>query len=445
MANKYKTANGSYFIKRSAKAYDADNSSDKEKKGTRQEMERRSNISRDARKVLSEDEQEQLASKSGIAGVSTGGGDPLPKGSKDNEFLVAEDAEEAEEMREMTNGNIPVRVQQERNKDGTFAGTPQEKDEKGNKIRNDPDKVTHTAVQGEDVFEMLGISPEEAEKRLSSIGYSYDEFKQEMLGTYGQIKSRVEDPERARINKRIAVLRKIREDKAEKEKQKLEKQKAKEKEEKQAQKEIQQETEQAQKYEEEVKADTYDYEGKTGHSREYYVENARFLSDIVNEQINNLVKKGVDVTKHLAALNSGSDTKGRQQVYGPQGLARFMAWNKKRKEKNSEQPQPKEEESVQKESTESTPTPSQTKKTADDFKKEERAKQIYQNVPKAKENAYNNLNKLLGSKKFADRARNLAAKLKEADRKGQDTVPTLMEIEELINEYKAMKAYQLEK
>ena len=75
----------------------------------------------------------------------------------------------------------------------------------------------------------------------------------------------------------------------------------------------------------------------------------------------------------------------------------------------------------------------------------QKKKQIYQNVPKAKENAYNNLNKLLGSKKFADRARNLAGKLREADRKGQDTVPTLMEIEELINEYKAMKAYQLEK
>ena len=435
MANVYKNSKGSYFIKRSAKAYDADNSKNKEEKGQRQEMEERVNISRGARKALSESEQAELAKQSGIKGVSTGGGDPLPKGSKDNQFLVAEDAEEAEEMREMTNGNIPVRVQQERNEDGTFAGTPQENDKKtGKKIRNDPDKVTHTAVQDKDIFEMLGLSPEEIEKRLERIKYTYEEFKSEMLSTYGQIKDRMPSEEQLKINKKLAVLRKIRQAEAERKAKNLARRKEREKAAAQAAKDKQKAEAEAKKYEEKVKSERYDYEGKTQKPREFYVRNARKLSDQVNASLKDLINQGVDMKEVYAMLNAGETTKGYQTIYGPQGLARFRRWSDDR-EKAANAAKEAQQSTVNKPKPEEAPAKPQKTKAEEAYERYRRSEEdkIVANLEKNTNDAKEILNKLKGSKEYGDRALDFENKLNAAIEKG-DPTSVIFDIKELGRE-----------
>lgn len=81
---------------------------------------------KDSGKALTDDEKKYLNNRRNqnlgneeTGGVeNTGGGDPISKGE---EFLVASNTEEADEMRDRTNGDIAVRVQQDRNDDGTFA------------------------------------------------------------------------------------------------------------------------------------------------------------------------------------------------------------------------------------------------------------------------------------------------------------------------------------
>lgn len=120
MAKKYVTKSGSYEITRSAKAYDADKDAKaKEDSGTggkRQHLETKSklNLSSAASSLFNQDEIEKLKSHSGEKTVSTGGGDPFPKGSHDNEFIVAKDKEEAAEIREKVGDDVDIRVEQKK-------------------------------------------------------------------------------------------------------------------------------------------------------------------------------------------------------------------------------------------------------------------------------------------------------------------------------------------
>ena len=129
MAKKYiSKTGGSYELTRSAKAYDADEkASEKERSGNggkRQRVESKGklNLSADAASIFSPDEIKTLEEKAGKTTVSTGGGDPLPPGSKDNEFIVAKNKEEAEKIREQVGEDVAVRLEQNRNpKTGEFA------------------------------------------------------------------------------------------------------------------------------------------------------------------------------------------------------------------------------------------------------------------------------------------------------------------------------------
>ena len=99
--------------------------------------------------------------------ISTGGGDPFKKGSTDNEFLVAENAEEAEELRERTDGEIPVRTLQYRDEEGHFADSPSEVNKKiGDKARGDKDYFRRAS----------GLSEEEFKERIASVKMTEEEF-----------------------------------------------------------------------------------------------------------------------------------------------------------------------------------------------------------------------------------------------------------------------------
>lgn len=153
----------------------------------------------DARKVLGKEGIKAIGSeittdtnKAGVEGikvsgaaVSTGGGDPLPAGSKDNEFLVAENAEEAEELRERTDGEVPVRTLQYRNSKGQFS--------------DGVDKVQRKLKEnaGEDSREYFkrkaGLGDEEFEKRIKSLGMTKDDFVYESLNNINAVSKGVVD------------------------------------------------------------------------------------------------------------------------------------------------------------------------------------------------------------------------------------------------------------
>ena len=161
--------------------------------------------------------------------------------------------------------------------------------------------------------------------------------------------------------------------------------------------------------------------------------------------LDKLARRGVDISTPMKYLKEAGEVRN-QKTYSIKTLAKISAWNAKRKMENKARLEQANQQTEVKQTPSQQEQPKQApKKTAEEFKKDERAKQLYNDVPKAKENAYKNLEKLKNSNKFKQRALNLAWKLKETDRKGQDTVPVLMDIEELIEEYNTMKNFQLEK
>jgi hypothetical protein len=113
------------------------------------------------------------------AAISTGGGDPLPKGSHDNEFLVAENAEEAEEMRERTDGEIPVRTLQYRNGKGQFSDSPDKVQRKLKEKAGDNSREYFRSKSG--------LSDEEFEERIKSLGITKDDFVYECLNNINSV------------------------------------------------------------------------------------------------------------------------------------------------------------------------------------------------------------------------------------------------------------------
>ena len=126
-------------------------------------------VSESARKVLGNEGVQKISKDVGVGSnkISTGGGDPLPKGSRNNKFLVAENKEEAEEMRERTDGEIPVRTLQYRDENGQFSNSPDDVEGKiKENIDNDKDYLKKAS----------GLDDEEFEKRIKSIGMTKEEF-----------------------------------------------------------------------------------------------------------------------------------------------------------------------------------------------------------------------------------------------------------------------------
>lgn len=107
------------------------------------------------------------------ATISTGGGDPLPKGSHDNEFLVAENAEEAEELRERTDGEVPVRTLQYRNSEGQFSDSP---DKVQRKLKDNARDNSREYFKNKS-----GLTDEEFEEKIKSLGMTKDDFVYQCL------------------------------------------------------------------------------------------------------------------------------------------------------------------------------------------------------------------------------------------------------------------------
>jgi hypothetical protein len=157
-----------------------------------------------------------------------------------------------------------------------------------------------------------------------------------------------------------------------------------------------------------------------------------------------MIKNKVDVTALLEMLNKGSNTKGRQQIYGPQGLARFDAWNSKQlreKEKAGQQEVKQEQPEIKKQETPKTPGEIYKEKLERQKQEEAEIAKIRENIEKEEsiQKGYADLNKIKDSKRYGNRAKQLAIKLKKAQRDGEDTAGVLNEIKELIEEIRVMK------
>lgn len=119
------------------------------------------------------------------ARVSTGGGDPLPPGSKDNEFLVAENAEEAEELRERTDGEVPVRTLQYRDDEGKFSDGV---DKVQRKLKDNAGENSREYFKNK-----AGLTDKEFEKRVKSLGMTKDDFVYESLNNINAVSKGVID------------------------------------------------------------------------------------------------------------------------------------------------------------------------------------------------------------------------------------------------------------
>lgn len=143
-------------------------------------------VSEDARKVIGNEGVNKISKDVGIGDnkISTGGGDPLPKGSKNNQFLVAENKEEAEEMRERTDGKIPVRTLQYRDEDGQFSNSPEEIEGRvKEKVDEDKDYIQKAS----------GLSDDEFVERIKSIGMTKEEFISEVSRAISSVSRNVVD------------------------------------------------------------------------------------------------------------------------------------------------------------------------------------------------------------------------------------------------------------
>lgn len=117
-------------------------------------------------KALGREGVDKVNEDLGIKGtlVSTGGGDVM---KKNEEFTVAYSDEEAEDIRESTNGEVKVRRPQKRKKNGQFGGS----------IKEDEAELMKKMSDDEDYLKkMSGKSDEEWESIINSIEMTKEEF-----------------------------------------------------------------------------------------------------------------------------------------------------------------------------------------------------------------------------------------------------------------------------